>query len=377
MSKTFKSSEQVLPLDSELSIQSFVQIFQRRTASYKFILFKAILDKVTDKHKNKSILSFRDLTIRSISEIWYSIDTFKFNLGYSDQFVHWIKSLEPHVPTNIIKQGVEYLERFLLSAQNEVRAILNIITDKFSKMVPYRLIRPWFTQELEGIKDHKINQNIQKLSQTDTFSFYQIHTMIDERVLTLSVNEDWIQYLRTNEKIIRGWWLSEYVSYLQNKNPTMLAIQNKLAPPSQRNMNRIKTLYQKYYYDYKEESPTCLYTGETLDIISHDHVIPWSFLGADPLYNFVPTSKSTNSSKSDHIIHFSYLRDIAQFQYKIFNFIRCKEKKYLDEFVLDLKFNDMNKVTSEIFIDHYEDYFRSLAESAMRQGFTGNWKVAN
>ena len=45
------------------------------------------------------------------------------------------------------------------------------------------------------------------------------------------------------------------------------------------------------------------YTGEELsnDDISIDHVIPWSFMYSDDIWNLVITSRSRNSSKSNSI----------------------------------------------------------------------------
>ena len=49
--------------------------------------------------------------------------------------------------------------------------------------------------------------------------------------------------------------------------------------------------------------PIDFYTGDELDMddISVDHVIPWSFMYSDDIWNLVLTSKSNNSSKSNHI----------------------------------------------------------------------------
>lgn len=49
--------------------------------------------------------------------------------------------------------------------------------------------------------------------------------------------------------------------------------------------------------------PIDFYTGDELDMddISVDHVIPWSFMYSDDIWNLVLTSKSHNSSKSNHI----------------------------------------------------------------------------
>lgn len=61
---------------------------------------------------------------------------------------------------------------------------------------------------------------------------------------------------------------------------------------------------------YKEEllkefdgAPVDFYTGKPLaiDDISVDHVLPWSFVYSDDIWNLVLTSKSNNSRKSNSI----------------------------------------------------------------------------
>lgn len=49
--------------------------------------------------------------------------------------------------------------------------------------------------------------------------------------------------------------------------------------------------------------PIDFYTGGELDMddISVDHVIPWSFMYSDDIWNLILTSKSYNFSKSNHI----------------------------------------------------------------------------
>ena len=49
--------------------------------------------------------------------------------------------------------------------------------------------------------------------------------------------------------------------------------------------------------------PRDFYTGEILtkDNISVDHVIPWSFMYSDDIWNLVITSRPVNSAKSNSI----------------------------------------------------------------------------
>ena len=54
---------------------------------------------------------------------------------------------------------------------------------------------------------------------------------------------------------------------------------------------------------FKDGKVIDFYTGKELsyDDISVDHVIPWSFMFSDDIWNLVLTSKSYNSSKSNSI----------------------------------------------------------------------------
>lgn len=61
--------------------------------------------------------------------------------------------------------------------------------------------------------------------------------------------------------------------------------------------------YRKILIKYLEtENPLDFYSGKILlnNDISVDHVIPWSFIYRDDIWNLVLTDKSTNSKKSNH-----------------------------------------------------------------------------
>ena len=95
-------------------------------------------------------------------------------------------------------------------------------------------------------------------------------------------------------------------------------------------------------------SPVDFYTGRELtnDNISIDHVIPWSFMYSDDIWNLVITSKSNNSTKSNSIpSEYSIDRlkkrnirlvDIVDSPYKE-DLIIANENDYVDKFYSDLK----------------------------------------
>ena len=84
------------------------------------------------------------------------------------------------------------------------------------------------------------------------------------------------------------------------------------------------------------------YTGDELDIteISIDHVIPWSFMYSDDIWNLVITSKSHNSSKSNTIPSDDVIEKLKE---RNLNLIRYVDKKYKDDLELSIKGNYVDK----------------------------------
>lgn len=84
------------------------------------------------------------------------------------------------------------------------------------------------------------------------------------------------------------------------------------------------------------------YTGEELenDNISIDHVIPWSFMYSDDIWNLVVTSKSYNSSKSNSIPSEEVISKLKQRNEKLVNLLNGK---YKDDLLLSIENNYLEK----------------------------------
>ena len=102
--------------------------------------------------------------------------------------------------------------------------------------------------------------------------------------------------------------LSELLNYkwaqLLEKYNTAPKIANKVKGISDNKLKRANlTEYKKLLLKYYDGQAIDFYTGKAIneDEISIDHVIPWSFIYSDDLWNLVMTTKSHNSSKSNSI----------------------------------------------------------------------------
>lgn len=361
-----------LPFSDGLDIGALSRIFDKTSASYKFLLFKSILESV---QRGNTRLIFKDLALSSMANAWYSIHYYKISYGHADRMTHWVAGLDREMTDQVLISDLSYHKIYDLLTElalNEYKS-LNVFLNEFSKLVPYRLITPWFQDNLRGLFDSKKNAKIMELSHDDErCSIYKISH--GPEGLVLEVRDQWVQYLKYNYTIINGWWSYHFLHYLQKRNPTVLSLATKLAPPLDRNMNLVKKLFQGFFSE-RSDMKRCIYSGAILlETYSHDHFFPWSFLGSDPLYNFVPTTKNMNSTKSNQIPAKALLKEIAEFQYVFFDYLRFHDNKKALEFY----YNDL-QVTDSTDFNRFNEaigrFYEPLYYTAASQGFSMNWKA--
>jgi hypothetical protein len=252
--------------------------------------------------------------------------------------------------------------------KNLSASVLDVIRD-FKKMVPYRLLSPWFKNDLRGIPEHQKNKKIVELSKDHSKkALYQIDFTSTDMFIKLDPN--WREYIQQNWAFLDGWWRWEFISFLQIRNPTVLSLSNKLHPKSEREMLNIKKIFKGFYEDTGSR-PACFYSGRPLQSINHDHFLPWSFLGSDLTFNFVPCHKSVNSSKSNSIPSIEYVRKLSEFQFEIYNWLKQKEMKAVEEFVRELSLSE--KLTKASFESAFIRFYEPLYLTARNQRFSMNW----
>lgn len=364
-----------LPATHHLDIGALSRIFDNTSASYKFLLFKSILESV---QSGNSRLIFKDLALRSISEAWYSVHFYKLSYGRADRMMNWVSSLDLDLSDRVLISDLSYHRIYNALIELDLSEFkgLNQYISEFSKLVPYRLISPWFSLQLKAVVDTKKNRLIQELSRKAEFAApYEI--IDDPRDgLVLSVRDEWCDYFKENYSVINGWWSFYFLEYLQKRNPTVLSLATKLAPPSERNMSMVKALFSDFFKQ-RHELKICLYSNAPLEkTVSHDHFFPWSFLGSDPLYNFAPTTREINSQKSNQIPDLSLLSKISFFQYEFFSYLRHEEKSNALEFYFnDLKLDQ--SVNREQFDIALKRFYEPLYLTARNQGFEMGWTLSS
>ena len=94
--------------------------------------------------------------------------------------------------------------------------------------------------------------------------------------------------------------------------------------------------------EFKDGRIIDFYTGEelTMNNISIDHVIPWSFMYSDDIWNLVVTSKSHNSSKSNSIPSEDVINKLKERNERLLQIV---DNKFREDIELSLEANYLEK----------------------------------
>jgi hypothetical protein len=331
-----------LPEDNNIDIASLASIFGHRSTSYKFLFFQALLSLAKENLFKKYSFSFNELEIKMLDIADYPINVFKLNFGTQDRIAKKFKDKS-----------------------------INLI-----KYVPYRLLTPFFENELKGMLESKKNKEIERLSNID-MEYNPIYKINNTGI---EIYPEWMQYFISHFIIVEGWAFWHWVNYLQNKNPNAISLVNKLQKPSVRLSLNQQTKYWKTVLKHQELS--CVFSSKpiTRNDLSLDHFLPWSFIGHDQLWNLIPISKSVNSSKSDNIPSMDkYLDRFIEIQalglettHKIMTIKKWQNQA--DDFVMGLNISFSNLVNNDnMLTKKYKETILPLSDIAHNAGFNSDW----
>lgn len=367
-----------LPYDNNLRINKLEKLLDEKVtvASYKLFWLDAILKEIIKGNKE---ITFKRLACRMIATAWYPLVEFKLSFGVHDNLGEVVNKIKDRYEINKNPKEEDLIEFLESKTDKEVeKDILNLCN-----MVPYRLLSPFYENQLKGLDKSQKNRKIIELSNEDEGSLYKID-ITDPSEKRIIVNDLWAKYIESNERIIYGWIRYKLICFLQKRNPNVPAIAFKLEAPIHRNL-KAPTDYWKFVS--KEIGVKDIYTGQIMNeenyerygVMSIDHFIPWSFVLHDELWNLIPTFKNINSKKSDNLPDLDrYFNDFCELQFKSFDFMRKNEKgrKILEDYNninLDISFNKDTKlyepIKKEIFIGSIEQTIKPLYQIAYNQGF--------
>ena len=268
-----------LPKSEQLNIASLSRLFYNKAECYKLFWFQAILNHVC---KGQQEIRFEELIDDMIANAWYMVTEYHLNLGPRDKLeeaVNYISSVTAMLP-NVKQQEIRnWLQSSRDSAVTRYKRTLTL-------NVPFRLQAPF----LDSFRGDTWNCGARELAgrinrQEQLMYYFTEYDGLDTRI---RIVPEWMEYLKKNQEILRGWIQYNMIVYLQRRNPSVPGISDKLYPPQERKLEKVK----KYCYGENRLAP---------ENISIDHFVPWSYVAHDEFWNLHPTTRAINSSKSNHL----------------------------------------------------------------------------
>ncbi len=299
------------PYSDKLNIAALSRLFDNKSECYKLFWFQAILRKVC---ADKSELIYEELIDEMIADAWYMVTEYHLNLGPRDTLekaVDHIYKTTGMLPSVKKQDILKWLERC------EDPVVIRYKRD-LTLNVPYRLQAPFF----EGFRTETWNCGTKELAmrinQQRRLMYY--FDVISGLRTKIHIDPDWAVYLKENQEILRSWIQYHMILYLQRRNPSVPGISDKLYPPQERKLEKVKK-----YWKLLSELDTFheIYGGTeiTRNNISIDHFVPWSYVAHDEFWNLHPTTRSINSSKSNNLPdwdhYFPLLADLEYHSYKL------------------------------------------------------------
>ena len=375
--------------ENNLDTEKFARMFNSTSQSYKFYWLEAIINLL----KNDSDeMTFDEIIDEMICDAWYTVTHFHLHLGPSingnaENFLeHAIITLNDNVKLISSVPSKEEIKAGIKNCNDVLKDDKKRLTD----YVPYRLLSPFFdTENLhEGLSYIKKDQNARLISYMERLSdkeniFYRIlpGKELNKRV---KMNKYWKKFVLDNFKVIESWIQFNKAQFLQNRNPGVPGIVNKLYYESddKRKLEATRDLW-KTTAKITGNPIKEIYTGKELltDTISIDHFVPRSYISNDELWNLIPMSKSLNSSKNNKLpLWDDFFKPFAEYQFYLYSLVFKNENDILKSKFNKCKVNNLNAIwaneslyvrdnSRDTFINILEHNLRPIYDSALLQGY--------
>ena len=304
-----------LPYSEELNIGYLSRLFDNTTNCYKFFWFLAILRKL-DGETNR--FSFDELINEMVADAWYMVTEYHLRLGplgITDNLEETVKYIHAECGFPSSEKREKLIEFLLSTDDKNIRKYKSDLTLN----VPYRLQVPFYDE----IVIERNMWNGSKKNLTDVINrqrrLMYYFSSISGLSTVIEIDALWAEYLFKHKDILKGWTQLKLIQYLQNKNPSVPGIADKIEAPVARDIERVR----KYWKLIIQVDPSIrdIYGDVLLNdvTISVDHFVPWQYVAHDELWNLHPTTRSINSSKSNSLPSWKkYFEPLGELEYRAY-----------------------------------------------------------
>ena len=213
-----------LPPSPILDIEALSRLFDRTTNSYKYLFFLGLMDELRQRQFDAAMpIPLKDVVVEMLARAWRAYHTHQLKFGSQDQIAEKLKELDDTLPKSLFR--VRDVSPTDLKGMIQGRVADSTV--ELLRYVPFRLIRPFFEEELRRAKDAQVNQKILVLSQDEFETRKPLYTFTDDQQ-AIALHPDWATYLQENDAQIQQWAFDGWVEYMERCNPGVDYIASKL-----------------------------------------------------------------------------------------------------------------------------------------------------
>ena len=339
------------------------------TTSYKFLFLIGLLELIKNSNFEKQLFDFKELGSMMLAKAWYPKSYFRLSFGKQDQIGKIIDTLD--FPIKLI--SIEKLFAAIKSDRSIDHAAL-------LRYVPQRILREFFSSELKGLKDQEVDAAIISLSSREFHSDSPPIYKIDPGAQEIEISNEWMPFLKDNFIFLQGWVLGAGGDFLQKNNPNAPGILNKTTTPVSRTSLTKQRIFWSSVVSIKPIR--CIYTNELIDINDFhlDHILPWSFVAHNQLWNLIPTSPRINLTKNDSIPDISYIGPAALLHHTGLLATHKADhpsqswRNDANQYLSGLNVSSYEELLNEdLLTERYIQTYNPLIEIAINSGFSGPW----
>ena len=363
-----------LPYSEKVDIAGLSRLFDDKSECYKLFWFKAVLYFVCS---GKTEISFDELIDEMISEAWYMVTEYHLNLGPRDTLEKVVKHIQADTGIKSSEKKDKIKEILRMEEDPDVKKYKQILTNE----VPFRIQAPFIEGDRAAVFRGTSRKRAELINNQKRAMYHYSDTSGLQRQIQLI--PEWTEYIVQNQEILRGWVEYNLIIYLQKRNPSVPGISDKLSPPQERRLEKVKK-YWRIIADIIDLHEIYRDTPLTNNTISIDHFVPWSYVAHDELWNLHPTTKQINSSKGNRLPDWNiYFPKLAELEYRAYllmwdndevrhRFNECAREHLNNQDIRNRLYKSEQK--KEEFTGQLEEIVYPAYESAKICGFS-NWDI--
>ena len=281
--------------------------------TYKLAWGRAILELVVEREDTSDrVISFNEIAHKMLKYYWNQ--EFFFQLKQSplktpvlvqetEKCIEFVNEIRRANTPIWFDKAEEYLNQDKNFYENEIRKISNTLTHDVS----------WRFLKANGQK----------------YDLYELNRKEKKIFLKESAIKDLKEYAFVLSQLLNYRWAQLLEKF--NDSPK-IALKVKGISDEKIRRSNLSKFKHILISNMKNGKIIDFYTGDILkeNNISVDHVIPWSFMYSDDLWNLVLTSKSNNSKKSNSIPTEEIIKKLEQRNLELMNCRDKKDKNYVE-----------------------------------------------